>query len=100
MNEAERELYGDEFVDGVAAIRYIRSFDTEHDAKLDLVETLFLKTFNAVERWAADNDVLAAHEQAWRLHDEFCGAMCLSDALPIYGRLHRLLVSVSEREAT
>lgn len=58
-------LNGDDFTAAAEAIRY---------AIRDFLEDSFFTKFDAIERWAADNDCLITHRRAWRIHDAFCEA--------------------------
>lgn len=99
MNEEARTIYGDEFVDAVAAVRFYRDFATEEQAIHHELERLFREKFDAVEQWAAGNGSRRVHEHAWRIQDTFFGALDFRDELAAYGRLHRLLADVMAREA-
>lgn len=86
----QRSLYGDEFVDGVAALRYFREFETEEDAIRDHLAGSFFAAFNEIEKWAGDNDCVLTHRRAWRIHDAFCEARSLAAELAAFSELRRL----------
>lgn len=86
-----RDTYGDEFVDGVEAIRRYRAFESEEDAIYDFLEDLFPVQFDAIQRHAADTDDLELHRHIWRIHDSFVGALTLVDMMAAYARLVRAI---------
>lgn len=89
MND-EHYLYGGEFVDGVVALRYYREFETEEDAIRDLIAGVFFAKFDAIERWAGDNDSAIVHRHAWCIHDAFCEAVSLATELAALNKLQQL----------
>lgn len=86
----ERSLYGDEFVDGVIALRYFREFESEEDAIRDHLKSSFFAAFNEIEKWAGEHDSVLIHRRAWRIHDAFCEARSLAAELAAFRDLRRL----------
>jgi len=83
-------LNGDDFAAAAEAIRYYREFESEEDAIRDLLADCFFATFNAIERWAADNDCGITHRRAWRIHDAFCEAPTYAAERAAYELLRQL----------
>lgn len=93
MIEELRKRFGAEIADAVA-VRTTGSSDIDEDVIRDVLEDLFLDSFNAVERLAAQNNNYPAHERAWHLHDKMCAARRLGDELMVYRNVSRLLADV------